>query len=63
MAAVGLNYQGELRDFIAQHLDLLDYVELVPDIAWTDRGPEATNRYVDDRAIWSMNATVARSST
>lgn len=50
MAAVGLNYQGELRDFIAQHLDLLDYVELVPDIAWTDRGPEATNRYVDDRA-------------
>lgn len=50
MAAVGLNYQGELRDFIAQHIDLLDYVELVPDIAWTDRGAETDNRYVDDRA-------------
>lgn len=50
MAAVGLNYQGELRDFIGRHADRLDYLELVPDIAWSDRGPGTADRYADDRS-------------
>jgi uncharacterized protein (UPF0276 family) len=46
---VGLLYQKEFQPFIVEHIDLLDYMEVVPDTAWTDHGEGATPRYVDDR--------------
>jgi uncharacterized protein (UPF0276 family) len=45
---VGLAYQAQLRDFIEQRPDTFDYLEVVPDIMWTDLGQGAEPRYADD---------------
>lgn len=45
---VGLAYQPALRPFIEQKRDRFDYIEVVPDILWTDLGTGRTPRYVDD---------------
>jgi uncharacterized protein (UPF0276 family) len=45
---VGLNYQKEFRDFAAHSRGSVDFLEVVPDIAWIDRGAHAQPRYVDD---------------
>jgi len=45
---VGLAYQPALRPFIEQKRDSFDYLEVVPDILWTDLGAGRTPRYVDD---------------
>lgn len=45
---VGLLYQKKLHRFLPDHLELIDYLEVVPDIAWTDHGAGASPRYVDD---------------
>jgi uncharacterized protein (UPF0276 family) len=45
---VGLAYQAQLRDFIERRPDAFDYLEVVPDILWTDLGQNASPRYVDD---------------
>jgi hypothetical protein len=47
---VGLTYQHELHGFLVENLDAIDYIELVPDTAWTDYGPNRAPRYVDDDA-------------
>ena len=45
---VGLAYQPAMRPFIEAEADRLGYLEVVPDILWTDRGSGHTPRYVDD---------------
>jgi uncharacterized protein len=45
---VGLAYQAQLRDFIERRPETFDYLEVVPDILWTDLGQGASPRYVDD---------------
>ena len=45
---VGICYQKELHSFLLKHLDAIDYLEIVPDTAWTDHGVGALPRYVDD---------------
>ncbi|HEX6203240.1 MAG TPA: DUF692 domain-containing protein [Thermoanaerobaculia bacterium] len=45
---VGLAYQPALRRFIEERRDTFDYLEVVPDILWTDRGRGAAPRYLDD---------------
>lgn len=47
---VGLNYQPQFRDFLETIPRELDFIEVVPDMFWVDRGPESTPRYVDDTA-------------
>lgn len=47
---VGLAYQAPLAPLIAAAGLELDYVEVVPDILWTDLGRLAEPRYIDDRA-------------
>jgi uncharacterized protein (UPF0276 family) len=47
---VGLAYQAALAPLLAVVGPELDYVEVVPDILWTDLGRTAEPRYVDDRA-------------
>lgn len=45
---VGLAYQGPLRSFIESEHELLDFLEVVPDILWTDRGVGENPRYIED---------------
>jgi uncharacterized protein (UPF0276 family) len=45
---IGLSYQPQLRAFIRDEADRFDYLEVVPDILWTDLGPGSSPRYVDD---------------
>ena len=46
---VGLAYQAPLRSLIEDAGDNLNFVEIVPDILWTDLGPEEQPRYIDDQ--------------
>jgi uncharacterized protein (UPF0276 family) len=48
---VGLTLQPELRPFLEARPDSVDYIELVPDTAWTDLGPGSRPRYVDDDEV------------
>lgn len=45
---VGLAYQPALRPFIESRRDSFDYLEVVPDVLWTDLGRGAEPRYVND---------------
>jgi uncharacterized protein len=45
---VGLSYQAPMRPFIMRALGDLDFLEVIPDILWTDRGHGRAPRYVDD---------------
>ncbi len=47
---IGLAYQPALRPFLESRGDTFDYVEVVPDILWTDRGARENPRYIDDQA-------------
>lgn len=42
---VGLSYQGTLRRFVLEHLDSFDFLEIIPDIFWSDQGRVAAGRY------------------
>lgn len=45
---VGLLYQEQLRPFIEEQPRCFDFVELIPDIMWTDMGYGKRPRYVED---------------
>jgi uncharacterized protein (UPF0276 family) len=45
---IGLEYQEALQPFIAAESDTLDFLEVIPDLLWLDRGPDASPRHVDD---------------
>jgi uncharacterized protein (UPF0276 family) len=45
---IGLAYQPQLRALIEAVPDEFDYLEIVPDILWTDLGRGAPVRYVED---------------
>lgn len=45
---VGLAYQAPLRPLFEAADDDFDFAEIVPDIFWTDRGPDCVPRYIDD---------------
>lgn len=47
---IGLAYQDALKPFILDAPDALDFLEVVPDIVWTDFGRGAEPRYVEDPA-------------
>jgi uncharacterized protein (UPF0276 family) len=42
---VGVLYNAALPDFLRANLDLLDYVAVIPDTFWSDRGSGASPRY------------------
>ena len=44
---VGLSFQGTLRDYVLQNLDDFDFLEVIPDVFWTDQGAETEPRYVE----------------
>lgn len=45
---IGLLYQEQLRPFIESERALLDFVEVIPDILWTDLGRHNKPRYVEN---------------
>lgn len=45
---IGLLYQQQLRPFIERQRDAFDFLELIPDIMWTDMGYGAQPRYIED---------------
>ena len=51
---VGLTYQDGLRPFVEAHWQDLDYLEVIPDTFWHDRGPRRRPRHVDDRDLASF---------
>ena len=44
---VGVLYNAALPDFLRANLDLLDYVAVIPDTFWSDRGAGAEPRYAE----------------
>jgi uncharacterized protein (UPF0276 family) len=44
---IGLGYQAQLRDYIRSRRERFDFLEVVPDILWTDLGRGAEPRYRD----------------
>lgn len=45
---VGLNYQAPLKPLLDSDCPDIDFVEVVPDILWTDLGPDQLTRYIED---------------
>jgi uncharacterized protein (UPF0276 family) len=58
---VGLEYQPQLRPFIEASPEAFDFLEVVPDIVWTDLGPGSQPRYLEDREGVAFLEEVARS--
>jgi hypothetical protein len=56
---VGLEYQAQVRPFIEASPDAFDFVEVVPDILWTDLGPGSDPRYLEDPEGTAFLADVA----
>jgi uncharacterized protein len=44
---VGLSFQGTLRDYVLENLDDFDFLEIIPDTFWTDRGESGEPRYAE----------------
>lgn len=42
---VGLLYNPALEDFLSQHKYVCDYIEVIPDMLWTDEGKNKTPRF------------------
>lgn len=57
---VGLAYQGPLRHVIESPEGDFDFVEVVPDILWTDLGPGQRTRHMDDMESVAMLGRIAQ---
>jgi uncharacterized protein len=44
---VGVLYNPALPDFLRDHYDRLDYLEVIPDMFWSDRGRGRPDRYIE----------------
>ncbi len=56
---VGLSFQDTLSNFVCEHLDAFDYLEVVPDSLWDDRGRGARPRYEEKQAFLDLLGFVA----
>jgi uncharacterized protein (UPF0276 family) len=45
---IGLAYQSAMRPFIEEERGRFDFLEVVPDILWTNRGRGQSPQYIDD---------------
>src|SRR6266545_4854482 len=55
---IGVSFQDTLRPFLEREPDAYDYLEVVPDTLWTDRGPGAMPRYLEDQDALAFVRTV-----
>lgn len=51
---VGLLYQVELRPFIERQKSHFDFLEVIPDLFWTDLGPNQRPRYIENRSAMEI---------
>ncbi|MEM1179205.1 MAG: DUF692 domain-containing protein [Acidobacteriota bacterium] len=56
---VGLSFQGTLSGFVREHLDDFDYLEIVPDSLWNDRGRGARPRYEESEEALELLRFIA----
>lgn len=56
---VGIGYQPQLRPFLERHKGAFDFLEVVPDVVWNDRGAGKRPRYVPDPEATAFLAAVA----
>jgi uncharacterized protein (UPF0276 family) len=56
---VGLLYNPALPPFLETDLDAVDYLEVIPDMFWTDGGPDAQPRYVEIESWMEVLEAVA----
>ena len=45
---VGISFQAALRDFVIDHADAFDFVEIMPDTLWEDSGVGLVHRYKEN---------------
>lgn len=57
---VGVTYQPRMQTFIERYLEMLDFVEFVPDMMWEDRGDHAPVRYLDNMDSQRWLQSIAR---
>jgi uncharacterized protein (UPF0276 family) len=58
---VGVAYQRALAEFLVERDDAYDYLEVVPDTVWVDRGPGRPDRYRDDPEATALLERLAES--
>ena len=46
---VGISFQAPLQSFVEAHLDTFDFIEIIPDTLWNDRGSGLIPRYEENR--------------
>jgi uncharacterized protein len=56
---VGLSFQGTLRGFVLESLDRFDFLEIIPDVFWTDQGRGTEGRYRESADAAPFLAQVA----
>ncbi len=56
---VGLSFQDTLSEFVREHLDAFDFLEIVPDSLWNDRGRGAQPRYEEKATALDFLSFVA----
>jgi uncharacterized protein (UPF0276 family) len=56
---IGVVFNSTLPRFLTSYPDAIDYVELIPDTLWTDRGRGAAGRYVEVPAAVAQVAALA----
>jgi uncharacterized protein (UPF0276 family) len=44
---VGIMFNAALPDYLLTAIDTIDYLEIIPDTFWTDRGPASRPRFVE----------------
>lgn len=44
---VGILYNAALPEYLQHHIDNVDYIEIIPDMFWSDEGRDANPRFVD----------------
>jgi hypothetical protein len=57
---VGLSFHAPLQGFVEAHLDTFDFLEILPDTLWNDRGLGAIPRYDENREAQMFLGKVAR---
>lgn len=60
---IGLSFQGPLRGFVEEHADSFDFVEVIPDSQWTNRGPGSSPRYIEDPDSLAFFENVGKEKT
>jgi uncharacterized protein (UPF0276 family) len=56
---VGLSYQGTLQSFVLESLASFDFLEVIPDIFWSDQGRGSRERYRESPEAVAFLARVA----